>query len=409
VEEAIARIGGNLYVMDAARVMTAGAIDLGEKPSVISAIVKYHLTERGRQVINDAMDVHGGKGICMGPNNYLGRAYQQIPVAITVEGANILTRSMIIFGQGAIRGHPYVLKEMEATQDPEDAKALREFDAAFFGHVAFAMSNKVRAAWMGLTGARFVMAPGGRHTRRYYQQLTRLSSAFAWASDVSMFVLGGALKRRERLSARLGDILSQLYLASTVLKRFEDDGRPEEDLPLLHWAMQDALNRAQEAFYGLFENMPSRVVAWGLRVSIFPWGRVFDAPADTLGSKVVGLMMTPGPARDRLTQGMCIPRDPEDPVTALDAALLAVIAAEPIEATMRAAKHAGTIKGEFSDQLAQDAAAKGVINAQEAGVLARAKALRRKAIMVDDFPKDFGRSELFQTTEAVSFEALARK
>ncbi len=408
VEEAIARIGGNLYLMDAARVMTAGAIDLGEKPSVISAIVKYHLTERGRQVVNDAMDVHGGKGICMGPNNYLGRAYQQIPVAITVEGANILTRSMIIFGQGAIRGHPYVLKEMEATHDPDHAKALREFDVAFFGHMAFATSNLVRAAWMGLTGARLVMAPGDKHTRRYYQQLTRLSSAFAWASDIAMFVLGGALKRRERLSARLGDILSQLYLASTVLKRYEDDGRPEDDLPLLHWAMQDALNRAQDAFYGLFENMPGRLVACALRVSIFPWGRVFDAPADSLGSKVVGLLMTPGPARDRLTQGMCIPRDADDPVTALDAALLAVIDAEPVEAKMRVAKHAGTIQGEFSDQLAQDAVAKGVINAQEAEVLVRAKALRRKAIMVDDFPKDFGRSELFQTTQAVTFEALAR-
>ncbi len=409
VEEAMARIGGNLYLMDAARVMTAGAIDLGEKPSVISAIVKYHLTERGRQVVNDAMDVHGGKGICMGPNNYLGRAYQQIPVAITVEGANILTRSMIIFGQGAIRGHPYVLKEMQAVQEPDETRALRDFDAAFFGHVAFAISNMVRAAWMGLTGAWFVFTPGDRHTRRYYQKLTRLSSAFAWASDVSMFVLGGALKRRERLSARLGDILSQLYLASTVLKRFADDGCPEDDVPLLHWAMQDALNRAQEAFYGLFENMPSRLVAWGLRVSIFPWGRVFDAPIDTLGSQVVGLLMTPGAARDRLTHGMCIPRDPDDPVTVLDAALLAVIAAEPIEAKMRAAKHAGTIGGEFSDQLAQDAVAKGVINAQEAEILARAKALRRKAIMVDDFPKDFGRSELFQTTQAVTFEALVRK
>jgi acyl-CoA dehydrogenase len=388
--------------------MTAGAIDLGEKPSVISAIVKYHLTERGRQVINDAMDVHGGKGICMGPNNYLGRAYQQIPVAITVEGANILTRSMIIFGQGAIRGHPYVLKEMQATHEADDEKALREFDAAFFGHMAFAISNLVRAAWVGLTGSLLVFTPGDKHTRRYYRQLTRLSSAFAWASDVSMFVLGSALKRRERLSARLGDILSQLYLASTVLKRFHDDGAPEEDASLMHWAMQDALNRAQEAFYGLFENMPNRLVACLLRVSIFPWGRVFHAPADTLGSKVVGLLMTPGAARDRLTQGMCIPIDPDDPVTALDAALLAVIAAEPVEAKMRAAKHAGTIGGEFSDQLAQDAVAKGVINAQEAELLARAKALRRKAIMVDDFPKDFGRSELFQTTQAVSFEALGR-
>lgn len=408
VEEAMARIGGNMYLMEAARVMTAGAIDLGEKPSVISAIVKYHLTERGRQVVNDAMDVHGGKGICMGPNNYLGRAYQQIPVAITVEGANILTRSMIIFGQGAIRGHPYVLKEMEAVRETDDTKALRDFDKAFFSHVAFTLSNKARASWMGLTGARLVLTPGDRDTRRYYQQLTRLSSAFAWASDVAMFVVGGALKRRERLSARLGDILSQLYLASCVLKKYEDDSRPAEDLPLLHWAMQDALNRAQEAFYGLFENLPSRWVACALRLTIFPYGRVFRAPTDTLGGKVVGLLMTPGPSRDRLTQGMCIPRDENDPVTALDAALQAVIAAEPVEAKLRAAQRAGTIAGEFAEQIAQDAIAKGVITQQEADTLARAKTLRRKAIMVDDFPKDFGRSELFQTTQPVTFEALRR-
>jgi acyl-CoA dehydrogenase len=408
VEEAMARIGGNLYLMDAARVMTAGAIDLGEKPSVVSAIVKYHLTERGRQVVNDAMDVHGGKGICMGPNNYLGRSYQQLPIAITVEGANILTRSMIIFGQGAIRGHPYVLKEMEATHEKDDARALRDFDAAFFGHIAFTISNKARASWMGLTCALLVMGPGDKHTRGYYRQLTRLSSAFAWASDVSMFVLGGSLKFRERLSARLGDILSQLYLASSVLKRFEDDGRPAEDLPFLHWAMQDALNRAQEAFYGLFENLPNRLVAWGLRVSIFPWGRVFDAPADKLGGKVVSLLMTPGPSRDRLTLGMCIPRDENDPVTVIDRALLAVIAAEPIEAKIRAALRAGTLSGEFADRVAQDALAKSVITQAEAERLARAKALRRKVIMVDDFPKDFGRSELFQTTQPVSFEALHR-
>ncbi len=408
VEEAMARIGGNMYLMDAARVMTAGAIDLGEKPSVISAIVKYHLTERGRQVINDAMDVHGGKGICMGPNNYLGRAYQQIPIGITVEGANILTRSMIIYGQGAIRGHPFVLKEMEATVEKDNAKALKDFDAAFFGHVAFAISNKARASWMGLTCARFVSAPGDAHTHQYYQQLTRLSSAFAWASDIAMFVLGGSLKRRERLSARLGDILSQLYLASTVLKRYEDDGRPSEDRPLLHWAMQDALNRTQEAFYGLIENLPNRLVGWGLRLTIFPWGRVFDAPADTLGNTVVGLLMTPGPARDRLTQGMCIPRDQDDPVSVIDAALLAVIAAEPLEAKLRAAQRDGSISGEFPQQTADDAVAKGVISAQEAEVLTRARTLRRKAIMVDDFPKDFGRSEMFQTTQAVSFEALKR-
>jgi len=408
VEEAMARIGGNLYLMDAARVMTAGALDLGEKPSVVSAIVKYHLTERGRLVVNDAMDVHGGKGICMGPSNYLGRAYQQLPIAITVEGANILTRSMIIFGQGAIRGHPYVLKEIEATQEADHARALKDFDAAFFGHAAFAVSNKARASWMGLTCARVVIAPGDRDTRRYYQQLTRLSSAFAWVSDVSMFVLGGSLKRRERLSARLGDILSMLYLGSAVLKRFEDDGRPADDLPLMHWAMQDTLHRAQEAFYGLFENLPGWLVAWGLRMTVFPWGRVFNPPSDVLGSRVVGLLMTPGPARDRLTAGMCIPRDQEDPVSVIDAALLAVIAAESIEAKLRAAQREGRVGGEFPQQVSDDALAKGVISAGDAAVLAHARHLRRKAIMVDDFPKDFGRSEMFQTTRAVSFEALKR-
>jgi len=196
VEEAMARIAGNVYVMDAARVMTAGAVDLGEKPSVVSAIVKYHLTERGRQVITDAMDVHGGKGICLGPNNYLASAYMQTPIAITVEGANILTRTMIIFGQGAIRGHPFVLKEIEATREQDPRKALRDFDAAFFGHVAFTLSNVARVVWMGFTGARFSAMPGAPELRHYYQQFTRLSSAFALTADMAMFLCGGTLKRR---------------------------------------------------------------------------------------------------------------------------------------------------------------------------------------------------------------------
>jgi acyl-CoA dehydrogenase len=235
VEEAIARIGANTYLMDAARIMTAGAVDLGEKPSVVSALMKYHMTERSRQVVNDAMDVHAGKGICMGPSNYLAHTYQQTPIAITVEGANILTRSLIIFGQGAIRGHPYVLKEIAATQEADQAKALVDFDAAFFGHVAFVVSNFARTLWLGITGARMVRVPGDPHTRRYFQRLTRLSSAFALIADVSMFVLGGSLKRRELLSARLGDILSQLYLACAPLKHYEDNGRLRDDLPLLTW------------------------------------------------------------------------------------------------------------------------------------------------------------------------------
>jgi acyl-CoA dehydrogenase len=273
VEEALARIGGHTYMMDAARVMTAGAVDGGEKPAVISAIVKYHLTERGRMVINDAMDVHGGKAICMGPKNYLGRSYQQIPIAITVEGANILTRCMIIFGQGAIRGHPYVLREVNATRETDPHRALREFDEAFFGHVGFIVSNAARALFLGLTGARLVSAPGDAHTRRYYQQLTRWSAAFAFATDVAMLLLGGQLKRKEKLSARLGDILSQLYLCSATLKRYEDGGRERAELPLLHWSIQDALYRVQSAFDGLTENFPGRAARLLLQIITFPLGQ----------------------------------------------------------------------------------------------------------------------------------------
>jgi len=414
VEEAMARIAGNVYVMDAARVMTAGAVDLGEKPSVISAIVKYHLTERGRQVINDAMDVHGGKGICMGPNNYLASAYMQTPIAITVEGANILTRTMIIFGQGAIRGHPFVLKEIEATREKDPQKALRDFDRAFFGHISFTLSNVARVLWMGMTGSRLTAVPGGApELKHYYQQLTRLSSGFALTADVAMFLCGGSLKRRERLSARLGDVLSQLYLASAVLKRYEDDGRPEADLPLVRWGLLDCLYRIEESFYSIFENLPWPVVSWLLRGLIFPllmpYGREFAPPRDPLGHDVVGLMMTPGPTRDRLTRGVFISANENDPVRTLESALVAVIAAEPVEAKLRQAQQAGRISRGHAVQMAAEGLAGGVITPAEADLLKRAAELRRKVIMVDDFPKDFGKSEIHQTTQPVTFEALARQ
>jgi acyl-CoA dehydrogenase len=413
VEEAMARIAGNLYVMDAARVMTAGAVDLGEKPSVVSAIVKYHLTERGRQVINDAMDVHGGKGICLGPGNYLASAYMQTPIAITVEGANILTRTMIIFGQGAIRGHPWVLKEIEATRETDHAKAVRAIDKAFCGHIAFTVSNVARVLWMGLTGGRMTAVPGAPELRHYYQQFTRLSSGFALTADVAMFLCGGTLKRRERLSARLGDVLSQLYLASAVLKRYEDDGRPAEDLPLVRWGLLDCLNRIEESFYSIFENLPWPLAAWLLRGLIFPlvmpYGREFAPPRDPLGHAVVRLMMTPGPSRNRLTRGVFISGDESDAVRTLESALAAVIAAEPVEAKLRTAQQEGRIARRYADQMAAEGLKHGVISEEEFALLQRASELRRKAIMVDDFPKDFGRSELYQTTQAVTFEALARR
>ena len=393
VEEAMARIGGNVYMMDAARLMTTVALDMGEKPSVISAIVKYHCTERARAVVNDAMDVHGGKGICMGPANYLARGYQQIPIGITVEGANILTRSMIIFGQGAIRSHPYVLREIQAANDPDAKRAVLNFDSALFGHISFSLSNAVRALLFGLTGGRGIAVPEGVDTQRYYQQLTRYSAAFALAADVAMLVLGGNLKRREKISARLGDVLSQLYLCSAALKRFEDEGRPTSDLPLLHWSLQDALHRIQVALDGVLQNFPSRFAALILRVLIFPVGRCLAPPSDELGHQVSALLMQPGAARDRLTAGMYLPTNENDAVGALEAALHSTLQCEPLQSKVDAALKPvlrsveGTGQLKALDELARIAEARelGVINAEETLLLQRDYALRRKVIMVDDF------------------------
>ncbi len=409
VEEALARIGGNTYVMDAARRMTAGAVDLGEKPSVISAIVKYHCTERGRQVINDAMDVHGGKGICLGPNNYLGRAYQQVPIGITVEGANILTRSMMIFGQGAIRCHPYVLKEIAATREADPAKASETFDAAFWSHVRFTAGNAVRAFSLGLTGARLLPVPGAPELRRLVQQLTRLSAGFALVADAAMLFLGGSLKRKERLSARLGDILSQLYLASAVIKRFEDEGRPQADLPLVRWALQDAEARIQEAFYAVFDNFQSRFAASALRFVVFPWGRVFRAPSDELGHRIAQLMMEPSQTRERLTDNTFVPRHEDDPVGRLELAMQAAPAAEAVEAKIRAAAKAGAVSGFTEEARLAMAEDKGVISREEAAALRRFRKLRHDCIMVDDFPHDIGR--IAAATEGAIVTALdaARK
>ena len=406
VEEALARMGGNLYLMEAARVMTAGAVDLGEKPSVVSAIVKYHGTERARQVINDAMDVHGGKGICLGPSNYLGRGYQQLPISITVEGANILTRSLIIFGQGAIRCHPYVLKEIAATKEPDALAASHAFDRAFWGHVAFVVSNTARSLWLALTGARLFGVPGAPETRGHFRRLTRFSAGLALASDVAMLFLGGDLKRREKISARLGDILSYLYLASCTLKRWHDDGRQQTDLPFVHWAVEDAEHRIQEAFYGLFQNFPSRPVAWLLRLLVFPYGKTFSAPDDRLGHRVSRLLMEDSPARDRLTAGMFIHRSEADAVGRLELALQRVAAAEEIESKVRAAVKSGAAEGFTAAERIAAAVRAGAITAAEADALARYNELRRACIMVDDFPPDIGRHV---ASEPAAYPELLRK
>lgn len=392
VEEALTRIGANTYLCDAARVMTAGAIDLGEKPSVVSAIVKYHVTERARETVDAGMDVIGGKGICLGPQNFLGRAYQQVPVGITVEGANILTRSLILFGQGAIRCHPHVLAEMKAARSGD----LDAFDEAFWGHVGYSLSSAARAAVMGLTGSHFVSVPTdvAPETRRYYQQLTRFSAAFAFIADISMGTMGGALKRKEKLSARLGDILSLMYLASATLKRFEAEGRQAADAPLMHWAIWDAMFKAQNAFEGVIANFPNRFFAFILRrLVIFPLGRPYQVPSDRLGHEVASLLLTPSPTRDRLTAAVHLPADVEQPVGALEAALQATIEAEPIEAKVKLARKQGrfapalNLTGHVDAAWAQ-ARDEGLISDEEFDVIKRRNELRDKVIRVDDFPFD---------------------
>ena len=387
VEEALTRMGGNLYMMDAARMLTAVAIDLGEKPAVLSAIVKYHLTERGRQIVNDGMDIVGGKGICLGPNNFLAVAYMTLPIGITVEGANILTRSLIIFGQGAIRCHPYVLKEIAATREPDHSRAVVDFDAALWGHIGFTLTNGARALVQGLTGSHFVSVPDivAPETRRYYQQLTRFSAAFAFLSDVSMLVLGGGLKRREKLSARLGDILSLLYLCSATLKRFEDEGRQAADAPLLHWAIWDAMFKAQNAFEGVIANYPSKMVAWLLRRMIFPLGRPYVVPSDRLGHDVASLLIEPSATRDRLSRGMFIAATTDDPIALIEAALLAVVAADAIESRLRAAVKTGTLAGATPRERIANALAAGLVSEADVTVLDRARELTDKVIHVDDF------------------------
>lgn len=389
VEEALARMAGYTYMMDAARTMTAGAVDLGEKPSVISAIVKYQLTERMRQIVNDAMDVQGGSAICMGPRNFMGRVYQAIPISITVEGANILTRSLIIFGQGAVRCHPYVLKEMRAVAEKDPVAASQHFDAALFGHLGFTLGNGARALWLGLTGARWASAPVSGPTRRYYQQLTRMSAAFALAADLAMLSLGGALKRREKLSGRFADVLSQLYLASAVLKRFEDQERPAADLPLVRWACEDALQQLQTALDGVLKNLPQRPLAWLLRALIFPLGKPYSAPDDQLGHHVAKMLLTPSPARDRLTAGMFVPAEAEQALGRLELALHAVERADAIEKTLAQAVKGGRLPQAPLLELVELAVARGVIDQHDAERVRTAERLRREVITVDEFSKDY--------------------
>jgi len=391
VEEPLARMAGITWQMEAARVMTCGAVDRGEKPSVLSAIVKQSLTEGMRQVVNDAMDVQGGSAICLGPRNLLGRVYQSIPIGITVEGANILTRTMIIFGQGAVRCHPYVLREIRAVADPDRARGLIDFDRAFFGHVGFTVSTAARALWLGLSAGRLQAVPGGP-CRRLMQITSRLSAAFVLAADLSMIIIGSGLKRKEKLSGRLADILANLYLLSAAIKQFEDHGRPVDELPLLEWACANSFRAIGIAFAGLFANFPSRPVALLLRLTAFPLGMPAFTPDDRLGHRAAAILLAPSAARDRLTAGIYLPSATNEPLGRLDDALARVIAAEAVEKKVRDAVKAKQLAAGSDEQMLQAALQAGVITAAEADIVAASQAARREVIRVDDFPPDYWRT-----------------
>ena len=385
IEEILARMAGSTYLIDAARTVTCAALDEGRKPAVISAILKYQLTETMRRVINDGMDIQGGSGISLGPSNYIGRLYQIIPVGITVEGANILTRTMMIFGQGAIRCHPYIEKEMNALNSADESKALRDFDTLLWRHIGFFLGNLARGLYFGLGGARLAKTPGDQNTRRYYRQLTRLSTGFALSADFALLTLGGQLKRRERISGRFADILSHLYLCSCALKHFADQGSPADDLPLLHWACQYSLHRAQQSLLAVFWLLPARIPALLLRSILFPLGKPYSPPQDRLTGQLAQLLQQDCPARERLTAGIYVNDNPDDATGRIETAFQAVLRAAPVEARMRAAQKQGLLhKGALSTIL-KDALRADIIDAADAALIEQAEQARNNAIRVDDF------------------------
>lgn len=385
VEEALASIAGNTYIMNATRELTLTGLDQGEVPSVISGIVKYQMTERMRIIVNHAMDIHGGHGICLGPKNFLGRAYQGIPISITVEGANILTRTMIVFGQGALRSHPFLLKEVEAVNHPDPDTSLSLFDDALFGHIGFIISNFFRSLWLGLTGARFVSAPGKGKVRHYYQQLTRMSSCFALLSDACVLILGGSLKRKEKISGRLADALSNMYLITAVLKHYEDQGNKQNDLPLLEWACEDSLYKIQEAMKSVMLNFPVPFVGYLLNLVIFPLTKPYGGATDKQGHKIARLLLEPSSTRDRLTQGIFITDEPDDAVGRLEHALKLVLGAEDAERKLRDAIRIGLISAQDYASAVADAMSQSIIDQAEADLILAAHEATLNAISVDEF------------------------
>ncbi|MBL4711288.1 MAG: acyl-CoA dehydrogenase [Gammaproteobacteria bacterium] len=384
VEEALAVIAGQTYAMDASRSLVASALDSGVVPSVVSAIVKLQVMERMRDVLNRAMDIHGGHGICMGPHNHLGRAYQLIPVGITVEGANILTRTMIIFGQGAMRSHPYLLKEVQAVHSSDSVQGLKDFDKTLFAHLGFIFSNVVRSYWFGLTYAKFVSTPGDNVTRPYYQQLEKMSSAFALMSDICIGVLGGSLKRREKISGRLADALANLYVISAVIKHYENQGSREEDAVLVQWACDDALYNIQYALKGIMKNLPVPFIGRLSNMIVFPLTKPYQRPNDKTGHKVARIILSASETLDRLSHGIYKSDDKDDATGRIEHALFLVLRTNDLQHKLRDAFKNGRLKNRDREAFAE-AEQKNIISESEYNLLIEAETAIQNAIKVDEF------------------------
>ncbi|MGY3529522.1 acyl-CoA dehydrogenase [Bradyrhizobium sp. USDA 4452] len=374
IEEPLARIAGTAYLLDAARRLTCAALNEGHHPAVISGIMKLHATERMRIAIDDAMDIHGGKAVIDGPQNYLGGLYRSVPVGITVEGANILTRNLIVFGQGAIRAHPYLLQEMNALSETDRDKGLTAFDTAFWKHVGHSFATMFRAWGRSWAGGLFAPAPDAGDATEFYRQLSRYSSAFALCADMALLTLGGALKRKEMLSARFGDILSELYLLSAALKRWQDEGRQKEDLPALEWCMASGFKTIENRFAEILANLPNRPVAWLLKFLIQPFGARVTGPSDRVVHLCAQLVLSPSAARDRLTPDLAFVED-DGGIPRLEKAFRLVTEAEDAAKQLRAAR--------LHDW--KDAVKKGVITEADGDKLAAAHEAVAKVIEVDDF------------------------
>ena len=389
IEEVLGDIAGLTYLLESCRTMTAGAVDLKIKPAIVTAIAKYNMTEMARKVMANAMDIHAGHGIQVGPRNMLAHPYMAIPVSITVEGANILTRNLIIFGQGAIRCHPYILQEIELFSGNSSSDNIKQLDKLLLSHMGYVMSNVARNLWCGLTGGKLLSSPVHGPTARYYRQLTRMSTALALLSDVSMLILGGTLKRKERISARLGDMLSQLYLASTVLKYFQDHGQPVSDLNYVKWCIEKCLHDIQVACNELLNNFPLPWLGKALRWLIFPFGAVYHRPNDKLYHKIVKSMLEPSPFRDRLTRYAYVGNSESDPGNRIETAFAQLSTVDPVWKKFQSALRNGTLPRLASfDERTQVAVEKGILTQEEVRILREFNALHREVIKVDEFSFD---------------------